>query len=67
MSLSFILFVAALAGLLLILFIRAGKQRGKNGSDGGDTSGGGFDFHSDSHCGDSGSGDCGGDGGGGGD
>ena len=66
MSLSFILFVAALAGLIVFLYIRAGKQRGKN-SGGGDTGGAGFNFDSDSHCGDSGSGDCGGDGGGGGD
>ncbi|BCB27250.1 hypothetical protein SKTS_21360 [Sulfurimicrobium lacus] len=66
MSLSFILFVAALGGLIVFLFIRAGKYRGKD-SGGGDTSGTGFSFDSDSHCGDSGGGDCGGDGGGGGD
>lgn len=63
MSLPFILFVATLAALLGFLYIRAGKQRGKdNGGSGGD---GGLFFHdSDSHCDNSG-GDCGGDGGGG--
>lgn len=40
MSLSLILFVAALAGLLGFLYIRAGKKRGKdNSGSGGD---GGF-------------------------
>jgi hypothetical protein len=66
MSLSFILFLLILAGLIVFLYIRAGKQRGKraNNTDGGDTAGG-FNFDSGSHCGDSGSGGCGGDGGGG--
>ena len=66
MSLSFILFIAALAGLFVFLFMRTGKQRGKD-AGGGDAGGSSFSSDSDSHCGDSGSGDCGGDGGGGGD
>lgn len=63
MSLPFILFVAALGGLLGFMYIRAGKRRGKgSGGNGGD--GGFFSHDSDSLCDDSG-GDCGGDGGGG--
>ncbi len=70
MSLSFLLFVAALAGLIVFLYLRVGKK--KRGKDSGrnDTGGGGdsVDFDSGSQCGDSSSGGCGGgDGGGGGD
>jgi hypothetical protein len=63
MSLPFILFVVALAGLLGFLYIRAGKQRKKD-SGGNSGDGGCFSIDSNSHCNDSG-GDCGGDGGGG--
>lgn len=61
MTLSFALFVALLLGLIVFLFIRAGKRREK----GNGASDGGFTYDSDNHCSDAG--DCGGGDGGGGD
>ncbi|MBZ0105489.1 MAG: hypothetical protein K8H84_07640 [Sulfuricella denitrificans] len=60
MALSFVLFMAALAGLIGYLYFRTGKKR----VDGSGENGAFLTYDSDSHCNDSG-GDCGGDGGGG--